>query len=163
MSRTLTAARRRCPASVVLSRRAALRRLNRWLAVDMWTVRRRRTAMWPRAVARWVLPTPTGPSIKAPWAASANRGAGSSFRRCWSERTGGGGAQGGGPQSGAGPAVRGRGGGGGWGRGGGVVAGGDEVVQEADGLVLPGALAVQGGLGAGELAAQRGDGVAGCG
>ena len=32
-------------------------------------------------------------------------------------------------------------------------------MQQADGLVLPGALAVQGGLVAGELVAQRGDGV----
>src|SRR5208283_4841166 len=36
---------------------------------------------------------------------------------------------------------------------------GEEVVQQADGLVLLGALAVQGGLGASELVAQRGDGV----
>src|SRR5712691_4885995 len=31
----------------------------------MATVRRRRTAMWPRAVARWVLPTPSEPVITA--------------------------------------------------------------------------------------------------
>ena len=36
-------------------------------------------------------------------------------------------------------------------------------MQQADGLVLSGALAVQGGLGAGELLAQRGDGVVGGG
>src|SRR6266496_3836345 len=59
-----TAARRRCSASVLLSSRAALRRLNRWPARAMCTVRRRRTAMWPSAVARWVLPTPTVPVPK---------------------------------------------------------------------------------------------------
>ena len=44
-------------------------------------------------------------------------------------------------------------------RAGRVLAAGDEVVQEAGEAVLLGALAVQGGLGAGELLAQRGDGV----
>src|SRR5262249_19858887 len=61
--RMSVAASRRCSASVVLSRRAALRRLNSCPARVMWTVRRRRMAMWPRAVARWVLPTPTGPRM----------------------------------------------------------------------------------------------------
>jgi len=31
-----------------------------------------------------VLPTPTGPSIEAPWAASANGRLTSSFQSCWS-------------------------------------------------------------------------------
>ena len=39
----------------------------------MWTVRRRRTAMCPSAQARWVLPTPTGPRIRAPCGPSRNR------------------------------------------------------------------------------------------
>jgi hypothetical protein len=44
-------------------------------------------------------------------------------------------------------------------RGGGRLADGDEVAQEAGEPVLFGAFAVQGGFGAGELVAQRGDGV----
>jgi hypothetical protein len=43
----------------VLSSRAALSRLNSLAAGVMCTVARRRTAMWPSAQARWVLPTPT--------------------------------------------------------------------------------------------------------
>src|SRR6266536_1478063 len=58
MSRS-TVVRRRYSASRVLSRRAAVRRLKSLSARAMWTVRRWRTAMWPRAVARCVLPTPT--------------------------------------------------------------------------------------------------------
>ena len=60
MSRS-TLVRRRISASRLLSSRAAFRRLNSLAAGAMCTVRRRRTAMCPRAQARWVLPTPTGP------------------------------------------------------------------------------------------------------
>ena len=58
MMSSSTAARRRYSASRVLSRRAAVRRLNSLSARAMATVRRRRMAMWPRAVARCVFPTP---------------------------------------------------------------------------------------------------------
>ena len=59
-----TWARRRISASTVLSSRAALRRLNSLSARGMSTLTRRRTAMCPSAVARWVLPTPTGPRTR---------------------------------------------------------------------------------------------------
>ena len=49
-----TVVRRRYSYSRALSRRAAVRRLNSLSARAMWTVRRPRTAMWPRAVARCV-------------------------------------------------------------------------------------------------------------
>ena len=49
----------RISASLLLSRRAALSRRKSWSARLNRAVLRRRIAMCPRAVARWVLPTPT--------------------------------------------------------------------------------------------------------
>jgi hypothetical protein len=44
----------------------------------------RRTAAWPRAVARNVVPTPTGPMITALWPPSTKRSEHSSFQVAWS-------------------------------------------------------------------------------
>ena len=44
-----------------------------------WTLNRRRTAAWPRAVERNVLPTPTGPRMSALWPDSTKRSEHSSF------------------------------------------------------------------------------------
>jgi hypothetical protein len=49
-----------------------LKRLNSRSARVISTVRRRRMAMWPSVLARWVLPTPTGPSSNAPCGPSRN-------------------------------------------------------------------------------------------
>ena len=72
MSRS-TRASRRISASTVLSSRAALRVRNSWSARANQTLRRRRIAMCPSAVARCVLPTPTGPRTQAPRASSRKR------------------------------------------------------------------------------------------
>ena len=85
MSRS-SRARRRISASTVLSSRAALSRRNSWSARANATLRRRRIAMCPRAVARWVLPTPTGPRTRAPRASSTNRSEHSSFQSSRSNR-----------------------------------------------------------------------------
>jgi hypothetical protein len=52
------------------------------LAGATWTVRRRRIAMWPRAEARWVLPTPASPRMRAACGPWRNRRLVSLFQSC---------------------------------------------------------------------------------